>query len=138
VAINNGGQVVGYFSMSNDADHRIFITGPDGDGMRELFDDSESINFVRDINDAGQVVGDFRIFPDVSHAFITSPNGMEMMDLNSLVDLPAGVILTNAVGINNLRQVIALGVIPEPEAYAMFLAGLGLIGFIARRKHLLA
>ena len=57
-----------------------------------------------------------------------------MMDLNSLVDVPAGVILTQATGINNSGQVIAIGTIPEPEIYALFLAGLALVGFIARRK----
>jgi hypothetical protein len=60
-----------------------------------------------------------------------------MTDLNSLVDLPGGIILTNAVDINNAGQVIAIGVIPEPESYAMFLAGLGLVGFMARRKRIL-
>ena len=56
-----------------------------------------------------------------------------MADLNSLVDLPQGVILTLANDINNSGQVIATAV-PEPEASALMLAGLGLVGFIARRK----
>jgi hypothetical protein len=61
-----------------------------------------------------------------------------MTDLNSLINLPEGVTLTNAVGINNLAQVIAVAqVIPEPASYAMFVSGLGLIGFMARRKRLL-
>ncbi|WP_143079564.1 PEP-CTERM sorting domain-containing protein [Nitrosospira sp. Nsp14] len=38
--------------------------------------------------------------------------------------------------INNEGQVIAIQ-IPEPESYAMFLAGLGLLGFMARRQRLL-
>jgi hypothetical protein len=58
-----------------------------------------------------------------------------MVDLNSLVDLPHGVILTYAGGINNDGQVIAMGVIPEPETYALMLAGLGLIGFMGQRKN---
>ena len=56
------------------------------------------------------------------------------MDLNSLVDLPDGVILTHAIDINNNGQVIATGIVPEPETYALMLAGLVLVGFIARRK----
>jgi hypothetical protein len=67
---------------------------------------------------------------------------MGMTDLNTLVDLPDGVVLTGAMDINNAGHVIAISVpiavIPEPESYAMFLAGLGLIGFIARGKRLLA
>jgi hypothetical protein len=69
------------------------------------------------------------------HAFITGPNGVGMTDLNSLVSLPEGATLYEATGINNHGQVAANGVspIPEPETYAMLLAGLGLLGFMARR-----
>jgi hypothetical protein len=59
-----------------------------------------------------------------------------MMDLNLLVNLPEGIILTNAVDINNAGQIITVGTIPEPESYALFLAGLALVGFMARRKKL--
>ena len=45
-----------------------------------------------------------------------------MSDLNSLVDLPDGVVLRNAMDINNSGQVIATGV-PEPETYALLLVG---------------
>jgi hypothetical protein len=58
-----------------------------------------------------------------------------MRDLNSLVDVPGGLVLVGATGINNSGQVVAgVTVIPEPEIYALFLAGLALVGFIARRK----
>jgi hypothetical protein len=56
-----------------------------------------------------------------------------MVDLNSLVDVPGGVILERATGINNAGQVLAF-VIPEPEVYALLLSGLALVGFIAQRK----
>jgi hypothetical protein len=59
-----------------------------------------------------------------------------MTDLNSLIDLPGGIILTDAVDVNNVGQVIAIGVIPEPEAYALFLAGLGLMAVIVSRNRL--
>ena len=55
------------------------------------------------------------------------------MDLNSLVDVPGGLVFDQASGINNSGQVIAIAV-PEPEISALFLAGLALVGFIARRK----
>jgi hypothetical protein len=54
-----------------------------------------------------------------------------MTDLNSLVSLPG---IFTATGINNHGQVVVVGTIPEPETYAMLLAGLGLLGFIARRR----
>lgn len=34
----------------------------------------------------------------------------------------------------SLTQTATVGVVPEPETYAMLLAGLGLMGFMARRK----
>ncbi|WON73956.1 PEP-CTERM sorting domain-containing protein [Nitrosospira sp. Is2] len=58
-----------------------------------------------------------------------------MTDLNWLVSVPEGVLLTQALGINNAGQVIAIAqVIPEPNSYAMLMAGVGLIGWMARRK----
>lgn len=62
----------------------------------------------------------------------SSFSGAGMTDLNSLVDLPDGVILTRALDINNKGQVVAIAMassIPEPEGYAMFLAGLGMMAF---------
>ena len=85
------------------------------------------------INDAGQVVGRSYTSDGVSHAFITGPNGEGIIDLNSLFSLPHGIVLSEARDINNAGQIIAMG-IPEPESYAMFLAGLGLIGLMARRR----
>jgi hypothetical protein len=57
-----------------------------------------------------------------------------MTDLNSLVSMPGTVVLTDATAINNHGQVAAIGAIPEPETYAMLLAGLSLLGFIAGRR----
>ena len=62
----------------------------------------------------------------LTHAFITGSNGAGIMDLNSLVHLPGGVILTQATGINNSGQVIAIAIVPEPEVYALLLKGLPL------------
>lgn len=123
-AINNAGQVIGSSETENGSIHS-FITGPGGTGMTEL--SPGRYTAALDINDAGQVVGTNGV-----HAFITGPNGIGITDLNSLVDLPEGVILGRAVGINNNGQIIALATtIPEPETYALMLAGLSLIGFIA-------
>ncbi|MBP0132876.1 MAG: PEP-CTERM sorting domain-containing protein [Nitrosospira sp.] len=38
-----------------------------------------------------------------------------------------------AIGVTDL-QLGSVGAVPEPETYAMFMAGLGLMGFIARRR----
>jgi probable HAF family extracellular repeat protein len=140
--INETGQVVGTYttSLQDPFDPLAytfgsFITGPDGTGMRGLGTTGGDYTYAASsINDAGQVAGSFWGADGSFHGFITGPDGMGIMDLNLLVDLPAGVTLTGAVDINNNGQVIATGIVPEPEAYALMLAGLVLVGFIARRK----
>ena len=66
-------------------------------------------------------------------AFITGPNGAGMTDLNSLVHLPDGFVMDRAIAINDMGQVI-VSAIPEPESYAIMLAGLVLTGVMVRRK----
>ncbi len=83
------------------------------------------------------------------HAFLwTAAGGMQ--DLNALIDpldpLKGVTTLADARGINNLGQIVGLGIIsgkshaflvtpvPEPETYAMMVAGLGLLGFMLRRQ----
>lgn len=95
-------------------------------------------SYASDINDAGQAVGTSFTGDGLQRAFFTGSNGTGMIDLNSFVELPQGVILTEATGINNNGQVVAVGVgiVPEPETYAMLLAGLGLVDFMARNRKL--
>ncbi len=137
--INNAGQVVGQSDKSRGSPlSQPFITSPDGVGMRELGALGGIYDRPTGINDAGQVVGSSYTDEDrTRHAFVTGPDGEGMIDLNSLVDMPAGLILYEARAINNAGQVIASAItpaVPEPEIPALFLAGLCLIGFMARRK----
>jgi probable HAF family extracellular repeat protein len=89
------------------------------------------------INDAGQVVG-VSYTAAGGHAFITGPDAVGMTDLNSLVHLPGGLVMTQAVAINNSGQVLVsaeiLPVIPETESYALMLVGLVLTGVMVRHK----
>ncbi|WON75433.1 PEP-CTERM sorting domain-containing protein [Nitrosospira sp. Is2] len=134
--INDAGQVVG-FSDTDPSDpfaRHAFITGPNGVGMRDLGTLGGIESFAYGINAAGQVVGSFATAGGVNYAFITGPDGEGMMNLNSLVNLPDGLVLTEAYGINNMGQVIAVGIIPEPEISVLLFAGLALVGFVARQK----
>lgn len=60
-------------------------------------------------------------------------NGVGMTDLNSL-HLSFGFAMLKAIAINDKKQVLVTAVIPEPEAYALMLAGLVLTGVMVRRK----
>jgi probable HAF family extracellular repeat protein len=103
------------------------------------------------INTAGQVVG--YSYTD-SGTRATVWNGTTATDLNSFLDastVSAGWVLLDARGINDNGWIVGsasnrlLGIrehafllsvtaVPEPETYAMMLAGLGLMGFVARRR----
>ena len=52
-----------------------------------------------------------------------------------LGDLPAGMVITSASGHDYTIDPTAIAVsVPEAESYAMLLAGLGLLGFVAHRR----
>jgi probable HAF family extracellular repeat protein len=130
MAINDAGQVVGSSQVPGGTQH-AFIAGPDGLGMTDLGGTT-----AYGINDAGQVVGSAG-----THAFITGPDGKGFRDLNTMFRLPEGSAWATAI--NNHGQIVVnvttnvpppTSIVPEPETYAMLLAGLGLVGFIAGRR----
>lgn len=101
-------------------------------------------SFGYGINNAGEVVGRSEINSQRSAAFLYS-NGV-MTDLNTLIDPASGWILGEARGINDAGQIVGFGLasggvhaflltpVPEPETYAMLLAGLAVIGVAVRRQ----
>lgn len=143
--INDSGQVVGFSEMTQNIQTPIhaFITDINSN-MTDLGTLGGQNSRATDINSDGQIVGWAETgVADRKHAFITGPDGVGMTDLNSLVKLENGTFLAGATGINDLGQIIAnasdgraylLSPVPESEIYAMFLAGLGLMGFIVRRR----
>ncbi len=121
-------------------------------------------SYAYDINNSGQVVGYSEYSNFTSNVHATIWNGAAPTDLNnflSVSDVDAGWFLTTATSINDNGwiagsagnrvtgaqvaylltpcdtcpiNIYPLPLIPEPETYAMFMAGLGLMGFIARRR----
>jgi len=131
--INDSGQVVGRSETATGSMH-AFVTGPNGEGMIDLGTLGGSFSDAAGINEAGQVVGSSETATGSEHAFVTGPDGTGMMDLNALVHLPEGVILATATGINNVGQVVAIAIVPEPSSYALMLASLALVGMVIRRR----
>ncbi|WON73943.1 hypothetical protein [Nitrosospira sp. Is2] len=90
-AMNDAGQVAGIF-LTPGKDYHAFITGPDGVGMRDLGTLGVSYSVAHGINNAGRVVG-------ISTRYAADSSAWEY----------------RGTAINNNGQVIAVGVIPEPE-----------------------
>lgn len=76
---------------------------------------------ANDINNADQVVGDAAVGFDtngllVTHAFIwDEENGMR--DLNNLIPADSGIVLTQATGINNFGDIVAVGYVVGNNPY---------------------
>jgi probable HAF family extracellular repeat protein len=119
-----------------------YILNSNGKGLTGLGTLGRGEVEARGINDAGQVAGEFHTAEGALHAFIAGPNGAGMTDLNSLVEPAGTVLMSEAVGIDNVGQIIVLGfpipAIPEPQSYALMPAGLILLGFMVLRKNLFA
>ena len=143
-ALNNSGEVVGYSTLASGNNLEGFITGPNGVGMSDLGTLGGSRSMPASVNDSGVVVGWSYTASYEQRAFITGANGVGMVDLNSLVTLPDGAILKNATGINDAGQIIVNATdgqaylltasVPEPGTIGLLLSGLGLVGFVVRRK----
>ena len=147
-AINDTGQVAGYSDFGG-GQHAVRWDGTVATDLGTLGGDS-SVGFA--INAAGEVVG---TASDIDGAgFATLWQASTAINLNSFLDMAtrdAGWVLTQATGINDSGTIVgtasnsitgeqhaftlsAVAAVPEPETYALMLAGLGVLGFIARRR----
>jgi len=148
LTINNSGVVAGQLS-SGGADSGFVW---DGSTMTVLGKLGGMNSTVRAINSAGDIVGFSATSGDYNdiHAVLWQQN--TTIDLNSFLSQAtrdAGWVLVDASDINDkgmivgrannvltgqLNHAFMLAPVPEPETYAMFLAGLGLMGAMARRR----
>lgn len=99
-AINNTGQVTGY-STTSQKPSRAFITGPNGQNMRELQTPGNNSS-GKAINASGQVAGYLVSSTDsVMHAFVTGVDGADPRQL-----LVPNESVSSATGINDAGIVI--------------------------------
>lgn len=146
--INNSGQVVGSSYLPGNAEYHAFVTGPNGVGITDLGTLGGNWSHAVDINESGQIIGHSNTAGGGYHAFLYSDG--EMIDLSLLpAILNAGWKSFSVTAINDHGQIVGNGTldgknwqafllspfpVPEPQTYAMLLAGLGILGFMAQRR----
>lgn len=140
-SINNASQVTGY-ARSAQGDLHAFLWA--SGNMVDLTSGYTGRSYGWDINNQGQVVG--MLSPDFNSSYAFYWDG-QAHNLNDLIPNGSGVLLKDARGINDQGQIVASGVngsgkyraylltpVPEPSDFAMMLAGLGLVGAVARHR----
>jgi len=146
-AISDSGWVVGYSSSFSDGTQYATLWDA-SNGIQSLGDlaggADESQAF--DVNSFGQIVG-WGTGDAGQRAFLYSAAD-GMLDLNSLIDpaSPLNATLIDARAINDHGQIAGIALIdgtmhgylltpvPEPHEWAMMLAGLGIVGVVAKRR----
>lgn len=101
---------------------------------------------AKGINNAGQVVGGFGNTWEMGHAFLY--DGGTSYDIDTLLAPGSGLTIRSATAINDRGQIgaqgcdasgncfaVLLSPVPEPQTWGMWLAGAGLIGWVARRRN---
>jgi len=142
--INEAGQVAGHaWTDIAPHPHYAFIWN-DVDDMHRICDVQSR---AQGINDAGQVIGEFSVGGNYSHAFIWD-SGHGLRDLNDQILSGSNFeFISSAKNINNTGQIIAQGrindswhavllspaPIPEPSTCLLFLFGLVGIAFIKKK-----
>ena len=147
--INNAGQILGQVQGPGGG---MFIAGTDGITMDfvQLPDDTlldQSGTFPK-FNDSAQIIGMLRGTDGDSFAFVTGANGEDFINLETLPAIAqAGWSNLVVAGINNLGQIAGTGMIngatraffldpvPEPETWALMLAGLGFLAWFGKRRN---
>jgi probable HAF family extracellular repeat protein len=104
-AINDHGVVVGYSNVASNAAMHAFLFSQGK--MTDLGTLGGRNSEAAAINDQGAVVGASLTSSSVGHGFVDLHG--RMIDLNSLIPAASGLVITNAMDINNRGQIVAQG-----------------------------
>jgi probable HAF family extracellular repeat protein len=104
-AIKDHGAVVGYSNVASDAAMHAFLFSQGR--MTDLGTLGGRNSEAAAINDQGVVVGASLTSSSVGHGFVDLHG--RMIDLNSLIPADSGLVITNAMDINNRGQIVAQG-----------------------------
>lgn len=144
-ALNDHGVVVGESRINSGYQHAyIYANGV----MTDIHGFGDSNSVAVDVNNSGTAVGNWGSWLD--GAFVYAEG--KAWDLTGTVVNAQGWVITEAMGINDAGQIAGtacnarrsscvgaiLTPVPEPSAYLMLLAGLGLVGAAAWRRRGLA
>lgn len=145
VGINSVGLVVGRAALANGIDH-AFLYMP-GIGMSDIGASlgNGKASVAAGINGAGIVVGGAEFTGSMAAFQYSTTTGL--VDLNSLLPSGSGWHLDLALAINDSGQIVGRGTIggqqrafllspvPEPDAWATLIAGLGLLSLVLCRRY---
>ncbi|KQV82487.1 hypothetical protein ASD15_10740 [Massilia sp. Root351] len=135
--INNVGQIVGSSVNANGQQNAFFYHNGAMTDLGWLGSNS----YARAVNEHGQAV----VGQSGGGGWLYS--GGAMHNLSTLIDPASGLTIQDVTDINDLGQIVGsacnsfgecsgvlLTPVPEPETYGMMLAGLGVLGYAARRR----
>ena len=159
LALNNYGQVTGRSETANGQTH-AFLSGMNGGPLQDLGTLGGFSSFGQAVNDLGWVTGSSFLSDNSSQRAFLFTAATGMIDLNTLLPVSSGWLLTEGRGINANGQIVGVGIIggethgflltpqslsnplggfghvtivPEPGAISLLMAGAGLLAVWRRR-----